>query len=145
MLTAADQSKSPASHSLELRNDLSELQRMSVWIHRTGRLMGVPDAVLSDLDLCAAEAVTNIIDYSGCHWIRVRLIPGQGQVDLEVEDDGKSFNPLVYAPAPAAASLEQAHLGGRGILLVRGLMTECSYRRRDGKNIFTMSRACAPR
>jgi serine/threonine-protein kinase RsbW len=138
----------PASHSVEIRNDWSDLQRMSAWIYRTGRLMELPDAVLSDLDLCAAEAVHNVIEHayddSACHWIRVRLVREQNHVDLEVEDDGKSFNPLEHPPAPAVASLEQEPLGGRGLLLIRGLTTELTYRRDEGKNMLTMGRAWAP-
>ncbi len=135
----------PSSHGLELRNELSELERMSVWIHVTGKLMELPDAILSDLDLCAAEAVHNVIAYayedSSPHRIHVRLSREATRVNLEVEDDGTAFNPLEYPPAPSVSRLEQAPLGGRGIHLIRGLMTECEYRRHDGKNILTMARA----
>ena len=137
------------SYHLELRNDVSELQRMSGWIHRTGKLMELPNALLFELDLCATEAVLNIINYayddSASHQIHIRLSQAQSHVDLEVEDDGRPFNPLEFAPAPAAASIEHAPLGGRGIQLIRRLMTECKYRRLDGKNILTMiSRPRAP-
>jgi anti-sigma regulatory factor (Ser/Thr protein kinase) len=135
----------PSTHNLELRNDLSELERMSVWIHVIGKLMELPDAILSDLDLCAAEAVHNVIAYayedSSLHRIQVRLSRGPTQVSLEVEDDGTPFNPLEYPPAPSVSRLEQAPLGGRGIHLIRGLMTECGYRRHDGRNILTLARA----
>lgn len=118
---------------------------MSAWIHRTGAVMGLPDAILSDLDVCAAEAVHNIISYAyddaASHRIVVRLTHAQSHVDLELEDDGHPFNPLEFPPAPPVSSLDQAPLGGRGIHLIRGLMTECKYRRSEGKNILTMARA----
>ena len=122
---------------------------MSAWIHLMGKGMELPETVLSDLDLCATEAVQNIISYayddSACHRIHVRLSRAQSQVHLEVEDDGVPFNPLEFPPAPIASSLERAPLGGRGIQLIRGLMTECRYRRHNGKNILTMGRTCVPR
>lgn len=115
---------------------------MSAWIQRTGRLMALPDALGSELDLCANEAVTNIISYayadSASGRISVRLTRAPGRVDLEVEDDGRPFNPLEFPPAASVSSIEQAPLGGRGIHLIRGLMSECRYQRRDGKNILTM-------
>jgi len=122
---------------------------MSAWIHRTGELMGLPDALGSEFDLCANEAVTNIIRYayedSASHRISVRIRQALDHVDLEVEDDGRPFNPLEFPPAALASSLEQAPLEGRGIQLIRGLMAECRYQRRDGKNILTMvSRSRAP-
>jgi len=93
---------------------------MSAWIHRTGMLIGLPDALVSEFDLCANEAVTNIISYafddSASHRISVRIRQEEGHVDLEVEDDGRPFNPLEYPPAALASSLEAGPLGGRGIL-----------------------------
>ena len=138
-----------ASHSLELHNDLSELKRMSEWIHRTGKLMELPQALAFELDLCATEAVTNIITYAyedaASHCIRLRLKQAGGRANIEIEDDGKPFNPLEFPSAPPVSSLEHAPLGGRGIHLIRSLMTDCKYHRRDGKNILTMvSRLRAP-
>jgi anti-sigma regulatory factor (Ser/Thr protein kinase) len=115
---------------------------MSAWIHRTGELVGLPDSVGSEFDLCANEAVTNIISYAygdaQSHRISVRIRATRDRVSLEVEDDGRPFNPLEFPPAAPATSLEQAPLGGRGIHLIRGLMAECRYQRREGKNILTM-------
>lgn len=115
---------------------------MSAWIHRTGKLIGLPDALGPELDVCANEAVTNIISYayedSASHRISVRIRQAQDHVDLEVEDDGRPFNPLEFPPAALPSRLEQAPLRGRGIHLIRGLMAECRYQRRDGKNILTM-------
>jgi anti-sigma regulatory factor (Ser/Thr protein kinase) len=132
-----------ASYSLELRNDLSELRRMSAWIHRTGQLMGLANALESDLDVCANEAVLNIINYayddSGDRRINIRMRREQDHVDIEIEDDGKPFNPLEFPPLTPASSIEQAPLGGRGIHLIRSLMSACTYQRREGKNILTMS------
>jgi serine/threonine-protein kinase RsbW len=130
------------SHNLELHNDLSELRRMSAWIHQSGKLMGLPQALVFELDLCATEAVTNIITYayegSASHCIQLRLKQEQSRIDIEIEDDGKAFNPLAFPSPPPPSSLERAPLGGRGIHLIRSLMPECAYRRHGGKNILTM-------
>ena len=118
---------------------------MSKWIDVAGRQMELPDEVLSDIDHCAAEAVHNIIAYayrdSGSHLIQVRLTREAERVNLEIEDDGMAFNPLEYPAPPPVCRIEQAPLGGRGIRIMRGLMTECSYRREDGKNVLVMVRA----
>lgn len=122
---------------------------MSEWIHVAARSMELPDEVLSDIDHSAAEAVHNIIAYaysdSDSHLIQVRLTREADHVNLEIEDDGTPFNPLEYSAPTPVSRLEKAPLGGRGIRIMRGLMSECSYRRQDGRNVLTMTRACAPR
>ena len=136
-----------SSHSMELCNDLSELTRLSEWLRATGGQLKLPDDILFDIDHCAAEAVHNIIAYAyqdtDAHVIRVSLIREPDRVDLEIEDDGMPFNPLAYSAPTPVSRMEHAPLGGRGIRILRGLMTECSYRRENGKNILTMVRAWA--
>ena len=131
--------------SLELRNDLAELTRLAEWLHAAARQLQLPHEVLSDLDHCAAEAVHNVIAYAyndaAEHLIRVRLDREPGGVSLEIEDDGAPFNPLEYPSPPPVLRLEQASLGGHGIRIMIGLMTECRYRRQGGKNVLTMVRA----
>jgi len=116
---------------------------MSAWIHRTAKQMELPQATAFELDLCSTEAVTNIIAYAyegaASHCIRLRLKQAQRRVVIEIEDDGKPFNPLEFPPAPRITSLDNAPLGGRGIHLIRSLMTECSYQRNDGKNVLTLA------
>src|SRR5262245_56849079 len=133
------------SQGLDLRNDLTELSRLAEWLHSAARRVQLPDEVLSDIDHSAAERVHNIIAYayqdSAEHVIRVRLTREQSRVILQIEDDGVPFNPLDYASPPPVTRIEQAPLGGRGIRTMRALMTECSYRYQDGKNILTMVRA----
>ena len=116
---------------------------MSAWIHRTAKQMELPQPVAFELDLCSTEAVTNIITYAyegtASHRIRLRLQQALGRVVIEIEDDGKPFNPLEFPPVPRFTSLDDAPLGGRGIHLIRSLMTECSYQRSDGKNVLTLA------
>ena len=132
------------TETLELRNDLAELSRLAEWLHAEAGHMQLPLEVLSDIDHCAAEAVHNVIAYAygdmGEHLIQIRLERKSDRVSLEIEDDGAPFNPLEYPSPPRVLRLEQASLGGHGIRIMIGLMTECRYRRQDGRNVLTMVR-----
>jgi serine/threonine-protein kinase RsbW len=134
------------SQTLEVGNDRAELTRVSGWLHAAARIMKLPATVLSELDVCAEEAVHNVIAHayedSLPHRIQLRLDRTSGQVRLEIEDDGRPFNPLEHPPLKPATTLDEAPLGGYGIHLMRSLMTECSYRRENGKNILTLARSC---
>ena len=133
---------------LEIRNDFSELRRMSNWIQETGMKLGLPPSLLFDLDLCANEVVTNIIDYAyedhACHAIRLYLAHEDCLVSLEIQDDGLPFNPLETPPVVHATTLEDAKVGGLGVQLVRSLMSDSRYSRRNGQNILTLRVNFAP-
>jgi len=62
----------------------------------------------------------------------------EGMVGVEIVDAAGAFNPLL-APAPeTSAPLQDRQPGGLGIALVRRLMDETLYERRDERNHFVM-------
>lgn len=132
-----------AAHRLTLANELAELRRMSEWLVRAARDCGLPPARIADLDVCANEAVANIISYAyddpGQHAIHLRLARGGDAVTLVIEDDGRPFDPLSAALAPAPASLAEASIGGLGLRLIRGMMDHCEYRRQGGSNFLSFT------
>jgi anti-sigma regulatory factor (Ser/Thr protein kinase) len=123
------------------------------WLHALGERYHWDPMLLGNLDLCINEALTNIIDYgyddsenkasSTPRWIRVRITLRGTQVEMQIvemqiEDDAKPFDPLAYTLAELATDLATAPVGGLGIRLIRNLMAECTYQRRDNKNILTL-------
>jgi len=59
---------------------------------------------------------------------------------VEVEDDGRQFNPLELPEPDLEKKLEERPIGGLGIHLVRNLMDELEYRRTHNKNILIMKK-----
>jgi phosphoserine phosphatase RsbU/P len=127
---------------VKLHNELSELDRLHRTLTEFGGQNGLPDEVLRDLKLVLEEIVTNIISYgytdSREHEIRVRLGIESAQVRVEVEDDGKPFNPLEAPEADTTNPLEDRAVGGLGIHLVRTLTDGLEYRRHGGRNLLVM-------
>lgn len=115
---------------------------MSAWLDERVRAFGFSDSVVFKFDLCANEAVSNIILYGypepGDHQIMLRLDYGGPALELEVVDDGAPFNPLSYPRRVPAKNLEDAEIGGFGIELIKSVMSECRYERTEGKNVFRM-------
>jgi serine/threonine-protein kinase RsbW len=92
--------------------------------------------------LVLEEIVTNVILY-GCedgleHEISVRLSWEDPYIKLEVEDDGRPFNPLEAPPPDTGKPLAERQVGGLGIHLVREMMDELEYRRENDKNLLTL-------
>ena len=121
---------------------------MSSWLDRVIRQMGLTEELRFSFDLCANEAVTNIISYAypenGTHKIVLRLSSAVDSVGLEIEDDGIPFNPLAVPPPVRPASLEEARIGGLGVELIRNFMDECSYTRHNGRNVLKLTARLDP-
>jgi serine/threonine-protein kinase RsbW len=127
-----------------LRNDPAEARRIEEWMKLFAEAAQLSSEARNAFDLALVEWVTNVISYAYDdareHWIAVRFLAAPGQARVEVEDDGREFNPLTPPPVDTAAPLEQRAIGGLGVHMIRRLMDSVEYRRESGRNILTMTR-----
>ena len=130
------------SASLQIRSDLAELTRVAVWIDDWARRHSVPDQTAQTLDLCAAEAVSNVMTHglAGAEQGEIDLRLGRegDDVVLEIEDGGIAFDPITQAPPPTPVTLESDKVGGWGIRIVKKLSDEVRYDRVNGRNRLTL-------
>jgi serine/threonine-protein kinase RsbW len=127
---------------LVVSNDPSELTRVSAWVNAWSERFHVPERTAASLDLCATEVVTNIMTHGftdqAAHQITLRLDRQGDRVALEIDDDGRAFDPRLADPPPDAQTLEDAEIGGWGIPLVRRFSDGWRYRRSGGRNHLTL-------
>ncbi|HEY2254779.1 MAG TPA: ATP-binding protein [Variovorax sp.] len=138
--------ESPAS--LTVGSELPELARVSAWVQDWAARQRLPARVASNLDLCSTEVVTNIMSYAcsdGAQRICLRLGWQGEDVALEVEDEGRAFDPRGVPEPTPATSLQDARVGGWGIPILRRFSDGLRYRHEDGRNRLTLLfRATAP-
>jgi serine/threonine-protein kinase RsbW len=105
---------------------------------------GLPAGVVNDIEVALDEALSNIMAHGyetpASGTIVVRLAYRDGVVCIEVEDDGRAFDPLRAPPPDLGTDLAQRRVGGLGIHLIRCLMDAVCYDRRDGKNLLRLSK-----
>ena len=127
---------------LVIPNELAALRRMSGWLEEHVRRHRAPDRVVFNFDLCANEAVANIISYAfpenGRHEISLRCFREHDALCLEIEDDGIPYDPLARPEHDQPGGLEDASIGGLGVDLIRSFMDECHYTRRNGHNVLRL-------
>ena len=116
---------------------------MSAWLHKTCENLAVPESVAKDLDLCANEAVANIILYAyedhKQHQIKIRLkLKKDQELSLTIQDDGNPFDPFKAVLPESYDKIGDVQIGGMGIQLMRSLANEYKYCRLNGKNIVTL-------
>ena len=91
---------------------------------------------LKKLEVAAEEAVVNILHYSQATEIRIELSCQLSAVSIQLEDDGIAFDPTGHVPNEKATGERQ--VGGMGIHLIRQIVDELHYERKENKNVLTL-------
>lgn len=115
---------------------------MSLWLTGSLGRCGLSRELQFKFDLCANEAVTNIISYAyptgGLHEISLRLEVDGDKAILTIEDDGVAFNPLEAPAHIQPRTLKEAKVGGLGIDLIKHYMDRIHYVRAENTNSLSM-------
>ena len=91
-----------------------------------GTLAGASDVAIADLKLAVTEACTNAIQHAyvsgapGATTVAVRYRVAPGALEVEIEDDGRGFDP----GDPGASSSENGQNQGMGLMIIRSLTDE---------------------
>jgi serine/threonine-protein kinase RsbW len=111
---------------------------------RFGRVHQVARETGWRVQLALDEILSNIVRHGepAALAIEMTFSLDAGRVSVEMVDATAAFNPLLAPPPDTLSPLETRQPGGVGITLVRRLMDETFYERRNGHNHFTMR--CGP-
>ena len=123
-------------YSLIMRNDIQQIPTLAEWIE----MLGLPHELNMPINLALEEAVSNVMLYA---------YPGKsGQVLVEctksdtlvftISDSGVPFDPTQQEDPDVTQSAEERPIGGLGIFLVKQIMDEVHYERKNNKNILTL-------
>jgi anti-sigma regulatory factor (Ser/Thr protein kinase) len=105
---------------------------------------GIDEHTLTAVELVLEESVTNVLRYgyepgSTDHQIDIDLQVDPDEVQVLVIDDGKPFDPLDEGGIVLPDTLDEAQVGGLGLLMIRNTASRLSYERIDGHNRFLMT------
>ena len=114
--------------------------------------LGISRAVTWPVAVSLDEVLANVVRHglegrgaSAQVELELRLEPGDPpRCELRVEDDGPAFDPLAAAAPDTSFGVDARPLGGLGVELVKRLMDEVQYERRDGRNRLRLARRLVP-
>jgi serine/threonine-protein kinase RsbW len=103
---------------------------------------GAPAEKVARLDLAIEEWATNVCRYayrggSGSVWVAVRR-DGDAIV-VELSDEGSPFDPTAAAEPDVSVPLSERSPGGLGLLLMRRMVDQLSYKRDGHRNVVTFA------
>lgn len=105
----------------------------------------IDEHTLAAVELVLEEAVTNVLRYGWApgsdaeRVVEIDLQIDPEEVQVLVIDDGKPFDPLDEGAIVLPETLDEAQVGGLGLLMIRNTASRLSYERREGRNRFLMT------
>ena len=130
--------------SLTLPNDINTIPQLNEFIDTVCEELEIDMALAMSLNLAMEEAVVNVMDYAypeGTEGeVDIEAIADKAQLHFTISDSGKPFDPTAKEEVDTTLSAEERPIGGLGIHLIRQLMDNISYERKDGKNILRLSK-----
>jgi anti-anti-sigma factor len=104
----------------------------------------VPAGVRRSMQVALDELLANTVMHGFAGRARGELTVegelGADRLSLTLTDDGAEFDPFGLATPDTGLSVEARGIGGLGIHLVRRMMDEVSYHRREDRNVVTVAK-----
>jgi len=128
--------------AIRLNSTTTNLQIIRDFVSANARTAGFADDIVYKIQLAVDEACTNVMKHSykndptqdigiSVSWDDMRLI-------VEITDSGLPFDPGNYHQPDLGTFIKQKKRGGLGIHLIRSLMDEVRYDRKNDKNLITL-------
>jgi anti-anti-sigma factor len=122
--------------TLAIRNELSDLKRVNEEVTRFLHPHGVAPRATYAVNLAIDELVTNVIRYAYVdddpHTIGFQLALDDDQIVMQINDDGRPFDPRTGPALDLHA--DERQVGGLGLILVLDMVDSLKYRRTGEQN-----------
>ena len=118
------------------------MPRLAAFVDEVCEALGFTATLTMQMNLALEEAVVNVMEYAYPEGIDGSVLVEaeklSDQVVFTITDSGISFDPTAQTEPNITLSVEERPIGGLGIHLVRQIMDDIQYERKDNKNILTL-------
>ena len=104
---------------------------------------GLIENDLSRIELAVEEAVINIMNYSFPEKdgeISMNCELSNNSIIIEISDNGIPFDPLAQIDPDITLPIEERDVGGLGIFLIKNIMSDVTYQRKNDCNVLTLTK-----
>lgn len=126
-------------------NNIDQLPTLAEQIEQIADEWELGPMLAMNMNLVIEEAITNVIFYAfndqENHQIDIDFNLNDSILKLVITDDGTPFDPTQKGDPDTTLSVEDRQIGGLGIFLIRKIMNEVKYKRKNNKNILTLTKS----
>ena len=124
---------------LDVVNDFASIELVNDTFNEFAATHAVPDDTRRTFNIAFDDLINNIVSYGyqddDEHRIWVDIALNGAFVEATISDDGTPFDPFAVAAPDLDDELDERRIGGLGIHLVRTMMDDVKYERRDDRNV----------
>jgi serine/threonine-protein kinase RsbW len=118
------------------------LENILRFIRSCARDEGFSNGRISNIELALEEALANICHYAysadACGEMEIQCRTDDNKrLIIDIIDTGKPFNMLSVSEPDLTGDVSKRDLGGLGVLLIRRMVDDIHYCRKDNKNVLT--------
>ena len=129
---------------ISIKNQISELERVAVFIEEIGEELGLGMEMQMNLNLVLEEMISNVIFYAYPEGKEAAIdlvaeFDGK-ELTFVLSDQGQEFDPTLIDENNMDVNPAERDLGGMGIYIVKNIMNKVTYQRLDGRNLLTMKK-----
>ncbi len=122
------------SYKKEVVASMGEVTRVVAWVEKIAQQnSALSPAAVNAVVVCVQELLSNVALHAhrpdGAPRVRVDLEMSACGIVVRVEDNGEAFDPTNHIPEFVDRDLASAHVGGRGVRIVRHMSRSMSYAR----------------
>lgn len=126
------------THYLRINADFAELDKLRNFVINSVLALGMDSVKANLFALAVEEACTNLIKHSynfdSSREITFRIVPQNKEIQVIIEDDGPSFNPLKVLPIKMEKIHKNLKKGGMGIFIISQIIDKMQYFPKDKTN-----------
>lgn len=118
--------------------EVSCLDEVQAFVAEKTAALNLPSRKQMHLELAVEEIVVNICNYAYAEEpgeFHLAISTSDDLLEISFSDNGPAFDPLKTCEPDTNASLSERTVGGLGIFLVRKVMDDISYERKEHQNI----------
>jgi phosphoserine phosphatase RsbU/P len=132
-------------YRLVINNRIEEMAQLEPFIEEVSEHFGIAPETVFQLNLALDEALANSVNYAYSAGSKGEIVleasKEQDSVVFRLIDEGVPFDPTKEGSEPDVTSVaEDRPVGGLGIFLIKQMMDEITYERKDGRNILKMTK-----
>ncbi len=121
----------------QYKSEIQEIQLIRGNLASLAKLWKIPESELRQIGVIIEELFSNIIRFAYDdnleHQIDIRLLKADGEIRIEIIDDGIPFNPVDHQLGDVS-DLAASEVGGMGLTLVRTFSDSIVYSRINRRN-----------